>query len=122
MNVRKLVQGLSYLGQVEGKRQTYHVFQGTGVFLVLSFSRTKRNAGNFNIVDAGAVDAVYARFAGRQSVTTNDVVARVGKSRHVPSALAALNVLYVLVALGRARIDTRRGGPKLFFNVGSRRG
>jgi hypothetical protein len=36
----------------------------------------------------------------------------------VPSALAALNMLYVLVATGRAKIDERRTKAReLFFNV-----
>ncbi|MGH9369580.1 MAG: hypothetical protein ACRD3M_18155 [Thermoanaerobaculia bacterium] len=117
MNVRKLMQGLSYSGKVKGKRQTYHVFEGSTFFLVLSFSRTKRNAGNFNAVETAAVDYVQERCAGTQGVTTSDVVQKGRRSRHVPNALAALNILYVLAATGRASIDTRRAGPKLFFNV-----
>ena len=35
MNVKKLVRGLTYLGAVTGKKQTYHVFKGAGFFLVL---------------------------------------------------------------------------------------
>jgi hypothetical protein len=117
MNVKKLMQGLTYLGDVTGKRQTYYVFQGTGLFMVLSFSRTKPSAGNFNVVKADAVDHVRKRFAGKSGVTTGDVVGRGRKSRQVPSALAALNILYVLAAMGRAKVDARRVGPKLFFNV-----
>jgi hypothetical protein len=117
MNVRKLMQGLKYLGNVTGKKQTYHVLEGTGSFLVLSLSRAKRGGGNFNIVDAAAVDYVHERFAGKSGVTTGDVVRRARKSRHVRDALAALNILYVLAAKGRAKVDARRGGPKLFFNV-----
>jgi hypothetical protein len=38
----------------------------------------------------------------------------------VPSHLAALNLLYVLVATGRASIDRRRRSSReLFFNVKS---
>ena len=121
MNARKLVQGLSYVGRVDGKRQTYHVFRGDEFFFVLSFSRSKRNAGNFNVVESEAVEYVRARFAGSRAVTTNDVVARARRSRHVPSSLAALNILYVLTATGEARIDSRRAGPKLYFNLGRRR-
>jgi len=117
MNVKKLVQGLKYLGSVTGKKQTYHVFGGTGFFLVLSFSRAKRGAGNFNVVDAAAVEYVHKRFAGKSNVTTGDVVKKTRRTRHVRNALAALNMLYVLSAMGRAKVDPRRGGPKLFFNV-----
>jgi hypothetical protein len=117
MNIRKLMQGLSYSGKVEGKRQTYYVFKGSEFFLVLSFSATKPKAGNFNIVQSEAADYVSERFAGTRGVTTSDVVKKGRRSRHVPTALAALNILYVLAATGHASIDTRRAGPRLFFNV-----
>jgi hypothetical protein len=117
MNVRKLVQGLAYVGRVDGKRQTYHVFQNAEIFFVLSFSRSKPNAGNFNVVESEAVEYVRGRFAGSRAVTTNDVVTRAKRTRHVPNSLAALNILYVLAATGEARIDSRRAGPKLYFNL-----
>jgi len=117
MNVKRLVRGLSYSGEVEGKRQKYHVFAGAGFFLVLSFSKTKARAGNFNVVDSGAVDYVRKRFGGRRGITTVDVAVKARRTRHFPTTLAALNVLYVLVATGQATIDTRRADPKLFFNV-----
>jgi hypothetical protein len=121
MNVKRLVQGLSYVGEADGKRQTYHVFQGAEAFFVLSFSRSKPNAGNFNVVKPDAVEYVRTRFAGSHAVTTNDVVARAKRSRHVRTSLAALNILYVLVATGDASVDTRRAGPKLYFNFKRRR-
>lgn len=121
MKIKKLMQGLSYCGEAEGKRQSYYVFGGAEFFLVLSFSHTKPNAGNFNIVESDAADYIYDRFAGAKAVTTNDVVEKGRRSRHVPSALAALNIMYVLAATGRASIDARRVGPKLFFNVKTKR-
>lgn len=117
MNIRKLMQGLSYLGEVAGKRQTYYVFRGSDFFLLLSFSRAKANAGNFNVVESDAVEYVRGRFAGGKGLTAPEIARKGRRSRHVPSALAALNILYVLVATGHASIDTRRVGPKLFFNV-----
>ena len=121
MNIKSLVQGLSYVDRVAGKRQTYYVFRGHDYFLVLSFSKTKRQAGNFNIVESEAVDYVRPRFRGKKAVTSNDVVVKAKRSRHVASALAALNILYVLAALGDAKVDARRVGPKLYFNFKSGR-
>jgi hypothetical protein len=115
MNIRSLTRGIEYRGTVEGKRQTYYVFEGQGVFLVFSFSRSKKNAGYFNVVDSAAVESVARRFGGERGVTAQDVAKR--KSKGIPDALLALNVLYVLVALDRASIDTRREGPRLYFNV-----
>jgi hypothetical protein len=116
MNIKRLAQGLTYLDKVDGKRQTYHVFRGHDYFLVLSFSKTKPRAGNFNIVESEAVDYVLRRFRGKKAVTSNDIVAKAKRSRHIPNPLAALNVLYVLAALGNAKVDARRTGPKLYFN------
>jgi hypothetical protein len=116
MNAKNLVQGLSYVGRADGKRQTYHVFQGKGYFLVLSFSKTKPRAGNFNVVESEAVEYVRSRFAGAKAVTVNDVVAKGKRTRHVPNPLAALNILYVLAAIGDLSVDARRTGPKLYFN------
>lgn len=121
MKVKSIVQGLSYVGKANGKRQTYHVFRGEDDFLVLSFSRTKPQAGNFNIVEAEAVDYVRSRFAGAKAVTVNDVVAKAKRTRHVRSPLGALNILYVLAALGDLSVDARRTGPKLYFNFRQRR-
>ena len=121
MNVKNIVQSLNYVGKASGKRQTYYVFRGEDDFLVLSFSRTKPQAGNFNIVEADAVDYVRSRFAGAKAVTVNDVVAKAKRTRRVRSPLAALNILYVLNALGDLSVDARRAGPKLYFNFKQRR-
>jgi hypothetical protein len=120
MNIRKLVQGLSYVGEAEGKRQTYYIFRGRDDFMVLSFSKRKPQAGNFNIVDAEAVESVRNRFRGKKGITSKDVAAR--RTRRLHDSLVALNVLYVLVALGEAKVDARRAGPKLYFNLSSGRG
>ena len=117
MNAKKLVRGLTYLGNVTGKKQTYHVFSGTGFFLVLSFSRSKRGAGNFNLVARPALERLRRRLRGRRGLTARAVFERSRDRRAVPSALAALNMLYVLVATGRASIDRRPASRELFFNV-----
>jgi hypothetical protein len=121
MNVKKLVQGLSYVGEAKGKRQTYYVFRASASFLVLSFSRTKPRAGNFNIVDSKSVDYVRTRLGGKKGITARDVVARAKKFGRIRRSLTALNILYVLVALGDATVDARRAGPRLFFNIRRRR-
>jgi hypothetical protein len=117
MNIKKLTQGLSYSGEVEGKKQTYYIFAGGEFYLVMSFSATKPGAGNFNIVERDAVDYVLKRIAGLKGITSADVVEKAKKTRHAPTSLAALNILYVLVAMGHAKVDGRRVGQALYFNV-----
>lgn len=120
LNVRSLTQGLEFHGEVEGKRRHYYVLSGTRQYFVLSLSRAKRDAGNFNLVSKSAVERLHRRFRGRRGLTARSVFERARDRRSVPSSLAALNVLYVLVATGRATVDARHKTRELFFNVRSR--
>lgn len=119
MNIRRLQQGLRYRGKVEAVRQTYHVFEGSDYFFVLSFARakTRRGSGYFNVVDQGAVEYVQSRLGGRSGVTAKDVLAAARRTKHVPTSLLALNILYVLVALEQAAILRAGEHRQLFFSI-----
>jgi len=118
LGVDGLTRGLSFHGEVEGKRQHYYVLSSARQYFVMSLSRSKRDAGNFNLVSRAAVDRLHRRLRGRRGLTARLVFTRSKNRRAVPSALAALNMLYVLVATGRAIIDPRRKSAReLFFNV-----
>ena len=119
MNIRSLTTGLQYRGEAEGKRQMYHIFEGKRQYLVMSFSRSKSNAGNFNVVDVDAVDYVVRRFGGQQDISAKAIYRASRKPHLLGSSLAALNILYVLVATGRAKVDKRFNTPGLHFNVKS---
>ncbi|MBM5810666.1 MAG: hypothetical protein FJ191_01680 [Gammaproteobacteria bacterium] len=98
-------------------RQTYYVFEARRYFFVLSFSKSKRASGNFNLVSARAVEHVRRSFAGRQDLTAKHLATRSRKPRLVGSALHALNILYVLVAIGAAVRDERFRDRELHFNL-----
>jgi hypothetical protein len=119
MNIRTLQRGLQYCGRVAAIRQTYHVFESAGYFFVLSFalSKARRGSGYFNLVDKAAVDYVHERFGGARGVTANQVVAAARRTKHIPTRLLALNVLYVLVALHQASITRTGAHRQLFFAV-----
>jgi len=119
VNIRKLQQGLHYRGRVAAVRQTYHVFEARDYYFVLSFARSaaRKGSGYFNVVDQGAVRYVQSRVGGRSGVTAKDVVAEARRTKHVPGALLALNILYVLVALGQATILRAGEHRRLFFSV-----
>jgi hypothetical protein len=120
LSVRSLTTGLQFHGEVEGKRQHYYVLSSPRQYFVMSLSARKRDAGNFNLVSRSAVDRLHRRLRGRHGLTAKLVFTRSKNRRLVPSALAALNMLYVLVATGRASIDQRRlSSRELFFNVKS---
>lgn len=124
MNIRTLQRGLQYCGRVAAVRQTYHVFESPAYFFVLSFARSRgrRASGYFNLVDKSAVDYVHGRMGGTRGVTANQVVAAARRTDHVPTRLLALNVLYVLVALGQASITRSGEHRQLFFSVRKGRG
>jgi len=116
LSVQSLTTGLEYHGEVEGKRQRYFVLSSARQYFVMSLSRSKRDSGNFNLVGKAAVERLYRRLRGKRGLTARLVYER--SRRGVPSALTALNMLYVLVATGRATIDRRRAAAReLFFNV-----
>ncbi len=117
MNIKDLSAGLSFEGKVSGRRQTYYIFSSLKAFFVFSFSRAKPKAGYFNMVSREAHKYVRKMTRGRQGVTSQDVNKRARKRKLIGSALEALNVLYVMVALGEAKIDQRHTGIQLFFNV-----
>jgi hypothetical protein len=122
MNIRSLQRGLTYRGRVKAVRQTYHVFEAQGYFFVLSFalSKARRGSGYFNVIDTRAVDYVQQRMGGSRAVTAKDVAAAARRTRYIPTTLAALNVLYILVALRAASIARAGENRQLFFSVKKR--
>lgn len=119
MNIRTLQRGLQYRGRVKAVRQTYHVFEAQGYFFVLSFALSKARSGSgyFNVIDTDAVGYVRQRLGGTRGVTAKDVVAAARRTRYIPTALVALNVLYILVALRLASIVRAGEHRQLFFSV-----
>lgn len=119
MNIKKLQQGLEYRGRVMAVRQTYHVFEAKDDYFIMSFalSKERKGSGYFNVVGKAAVEYVEKRLGGRSGVTAKDVVAAARRTRLIPRSLFALNVLYVLVALGRASILRAGEHRQLFFSI-----
>lgn len=117
LNVRNLTRGLTFHGEVLGKRQHYYVLSSAHHYFVMSVSSRKRAAGNFNLVGKSVVDRLHRRLRGQRGLTATRVFDRTRNRRLVPSALTALNILYVLVATDRASIDRRHASREIFFNV-----
>src|SRR5438874_6367502 len=116
LDVKTLTRGLEFHGEVEGKRQRYFVLSSPRQYFVMSLSRSKRGAGNFNLVGKTVVERLHRRLRGRRNLTARIVYER--SRRGVPSALVALNMLYVLVATRRASIDSRPAAARqILLNV-----
>ena len=117
LSVGSLTKGLTFHGEVQGKRQHYYILSSARQYFVMSNSANKPAAGNFNIVRKSAVDRIGRRLRGQSGLTAKLVYTRTRTRRDVPSRLAALNILYVLVGTGRAKFDNRHKSKELFFNV-----
>src|SRR6267143_2115506 len=87
LDVKTLTRGLEFHGEVEGKRQRYAVLSSPRQYFVMSLSRSKRDAGNFNLVGKAAVEKLHKRLRGKRGLTARLVYER--SRRGVPSALAA---------------------------------
>lgn len=117
MNIRQLLSDLTYQGEVEGVRQTYHVFQGRRHFLVLSFKKTDPTAGNLNIIDSEAVAYAASKLHGTRGITAKQLFEEAKRTKHFKDRFVALNVLYVLAATKKAAVDRRFKPGALVFNV-----
>jgi hypothetical protein len=108
MKPSQLFRDVRYLGEAEGDRKTYYVFETSTRYLVLGPS----SGGGYylNEVDKKGPERVTRRFRGKQ-VTTTLVKGM------FQSSLAALNVLYVMVALRRARKLKKRRGRAMVFKM-----
>ncbi|MGH8222112.1 MAG: hypothetical protein ACREQZ_03980 [Woeseiaceae bacterium] len=118
-NIARLQAGLDYRGEASGARQTYYVFEASDCYFVLSFApaESTRGSGYFTVVDNAVVDYVRKRFAGEKKITAKDLVRGARRTRHIPNNLLALNIFYVLVALGEAKIVGEGPNRQLLFSI-----
>jgi hypothetical protein len=114
MRISSVLQGLRLIGQAEGDRRTYYVYQGDGPYVVAS--PNDRGGLNVNVVESEAPDVVARRFKG-QRVTSGTLMEQGRRPDLFKASFAALNSLYVMVALGRARKLKKRDGRALLFTV-----
>ena len=119
MKIKMLEDGLKYRGRATGVRQSYHVFEAKDDFFVMSFARAKSRAGGgyFNVVSKKAVEFVRKRHGRAARLTARDLAAKARRTKHFPTNLVALNVLYVLVALKRAAVVRQGEHRQLFFSL-----
>ena len=119
MKMKMLEKGLHYCGRAAGVRQTYHVFEAQDDYFVMSFARAKSRAGGgyFNVVSKKAVDFVRKRHGRAERLTAKDVASKARRTKHFPTNLIALNVLYVLVALKQASVVREGDHHQLFFSL-----
>ncbi len=114
MRVRDVFADIRYVGQAQGDRNSYHVFQSRAGYLVVA--PNSRRGFNVNLVAAETPEVIRRAFKGRR-VTAK----RLRKSGRRPDlfrpSFAPLNSLYVMVALGRAQKLKQHEGKAIVFKI-----
>lgn len=113
MRIPSLLEHLKFIGQAEGDRRTYYVFQGSSDYVLAS-----SNGGselNVTVVDTEAPEAVSKSFKGRQ--VTGRMVEKNRRGDLFSAPFAGLNTLYVMVGLGRAKKLKKRQGKAMVFKI-----
>ncbi|HMB83482.1 MAG TPA: hypothetical protein VKI40_05455 [Terriglobales bacterium] len=114
MKVQVLLQKLPFVGQAEGERLTYYVFEGNRAYLVVS--PNSRGGLNMNVVDMETPEVISHRFSGQR--VTGRMVAEKGRRPDLfGDNFSPLNALYTMVALGRARKLKQRVGRAMVFKI-----
>lgn len=115
MNHRSFLSGLRYRGRVKSVKRVYHVLEGSQGYVLFS-PRPGEYGGNYSIVPTASLSYILKRLGGTKSISTGDAFASCKRSQRFPDRFSVLNAVYVLIALGKARISKRQG-RKLFFGI-----
>jgi hypothetical protein len=110
----QLFKNIRYVGQAEGERKTYHVFESPDRYLVVA--PNTRGGYNLSVVSLKAPEVISRRFKG-QHVTTQIVKKRARRPDLFGPDFAALSSLYVTVALGRAQKLNQKLGKSMVFKI-----
>jgi hypothetical protein len=114
MAIKSLFNGAKFVGQAEGDRQSYYVFETSTAYLVAA----PRDPNNYSVtvVRHEAPDVIGRKFKGDQ-VTVKDLKSLTRHSNLFRGYFDRLNALYVMVALGRATKLKKRMGRAMLFKI-----
>jgi len=114
MTVKHLFSGARFIGEAEGERRTYYVFQGESGYLVA----TPQSPRNYSVtlVQNEVPDAISRKFTGKL-VTVSMLKSKRNRAGLFRDYFDRLNALYVMVALGRARKLKKKLGKAMLFRV-----
>ncbi len=114
MTVKHLFSGARFIGEAEGERRTYYVFQGESGYLVA----TPQSPRNYSVtlVQNEVPEVISRKFKGKL-VTVSMLKSKRGRSGMFQDYFDRLNALYVMVALGRARKLKKKLGKAMLFRV-----
>jgi len=114
VKIPTLLGKLPFVGQAEGERLTYYVFEGNRAYLVVS--PNNRGGLNMSVVDQEVPEVISRRFGG-QRVTGGTLTEKGRRPDLFGDNFARLNALYTMVALGRAKKLKQRLGRAMVFKI-----
>jgi hypothetical protein len=114
MAVKNLFSGARFIGQAEGDRRSYYVFQSDSGYLVAT-AQSPRNY-SVTLVHTEVPDVINRKFKGKQ-VTVSTLKSHGHRADLFGEYFDRLNALYVMVALGRARKLKKKLGRAMLFRV-----
>ena len=117
MKLKNMLGEMSFCGEVVAPKRTYVVFKNRIGYVLCSQKSRNIWEGDFVIVKEKAVEYLAHRLKGQMRLTSTMVRDRTRTPQFVKDRFDVLNGLYVLIALGRAKIDTRFRQRATYFNV-----
>jgi hypothetical protein len=116
MSVRSLFNGARFVGQAEGDRRKYYVFEAASGYLVAAPQAP--HSYSVTVIQREAPEVISSKFRGRQ-ITVSTLKAKAHRPDLFERYFDRLNALYVMVALGKARKLKKRLGKAMLFKINS---
>ena len=114
MGVKTLFNGARFVGQAEGDRRKYYVFEATSGYLVAAPQAP--HSYSLTVIRREAPEVISNKFRGAQ-ITVSTLKAKGHRPDLFDRYFDRLNALYVMVALGKARKLKKRFGKAMLFKI-----
>ena len=117
MKLKNMLADLECCGEVSAPKRHYTVFRNKTGYVLCSQKTYAIWEGDFVIVKAKSVEYLARRLKGQAGLTSTIIRNRTRNAPFAKDRFDVLNGLYVLIALGRAKVDTRFKQRATVFNV-----
>ncbi|PYY17295.1 MAG: hypothetical protein DMG60_12135 [Acidobacteria bacterium] len=114
MGAKNLFNDAKFVGQAEGDKRSYYVYQTPNSYLVATAQR--RNNYSVTAIQLDSPDVIGRKFKGKE-ITVNSLKSSAHRPDLFKEYFDRLNALYVMVALGKARKLKKREGRAMVFKI-----
>ncbi len=116
MSVKTLFNAARFVGQAEGDRRKYYVFEAAAGYLVAAPQGP--HSYSVTVIQREAPEVISNKFRGAQ-ITVSTLKAKGRRPDLFDRYFDRLNALYVMVALRKARKLKKRVGKAMVFKISS---